>query len=306
MGCLICFCNIVAKNDNFVPMQQYHVIIVGGSYAGLSAAMALGRALRNVLIIDSGKPCNRFTPQSHNFITHDGAAPADIAKLAREQVLLYPTVEWLEGKAVKASKSSKGFTITTEAGETYQSKKLLFATGVIDEMPDIKGFAECWGKSILHCPYCHGYEVKGHDTGILLNGDIAVDVAHLISNWTDKLTVFTNGPSTIEANPAQKLKELGIKIIESPIVEVMHTDGHLSALKLEDSSSHHLKALYNHPLRTQHCDLPAALGCEMTEHGLIQVDNFQKTTVEGIYAAGDNSTIFRAVSAAVANGTMAG
>jgi len=152
---------------------QHDVIIIGGSYAGLSAAMTLGRSMRKVLIIDSGKPCNRQTPYSHNFITHDGETPAAIAQKAREQVLKYPTVQLVNDTALRASKNENGFEIITASEAAYNTTKIIFATGVLDIMPDIKGFAECWGISILHCPYCHGYEVKDKPLGIIANGDVA-------------------------------------------------------------------------------------------------------------------------------------
>src|SRR5690606_19368783 len=146
-------------------------IIIGGSYAGLSAAMALGRSLRKVLIIDAGKPCNRQTPHSHNFITQDGKTPAEISSIARAQVAQYETVTFLSGFAVEGKKTNSGFEIKTEKGEIFESKKLILATGVKDIMSEIPGFAECWGISVIHCPYCHGYEVRNEKTGILANGD---------------------------------------------------------------------------------------------------------------------------------------
>ena len=141
-------------------MEPLDVIIVGGSYSGLAAGMALGRALRQVLIIDSGKPCNRQTPYSHNFITQDGKTPEEIATLARQQVEKYDTVTFFNGLATNGAKTENGFEIQTASGETFSAKKLIFATGIKDIMPDIEGYAECWGISVLHCPYCHGYEVR--------------------------------------------------------------------------------------------------------------------------------------------------
>src|SRR5690606_408454 len=138
--------------------KNFDVIIIGGSYAGLSSAMTLGRALRNVLMIDSGKPCNRQTPHSHNFITQDGEEPGTIAEKAKAQVLKYDTVKFLNDLAVSGKKTENGFVIATETGKEFATKKLVFATGVKDIMPGIKGFSECWGISVIHCPYCHGYE----------------------------------------------------------------------------------------------------------------------------------------------------
>ena len=162
--------------------NHFDVIIIGGSYSGLSAAMALGRSLRNVLIIDSGLPCNRQTPHSHNFITQDGKQPAVIAGKARTQVLQYNTVRFLNGRAISGKKTENGFTISTQKEEVFTAKKLVFATGVKDIMPDIDGFSACWGISVIHCPYCHGYEVSNEKTGILANGDIAFHYAQLIRN----------------------------------------------------------------------------------------------------------------------------
>jgi len=192
----------------------FDVIVVGGSYSGLAAGMALGRALKKVLIIDGGKPCNRQTPYSHNFITHDGDTPLEIAALANLQVRNYDTVEFFEGFAISGSKIENGFEIQVASGEAFTAKKLIFATGIKDIMPDIDGFAECWGISVLHCPYCHGYEVKNEKTGLLGNGESGFDLARLISNWTDNLTLFTNGTSTLSAEQNAKLDKHRIKIVE--------------------------------------------------------------------------------------------
>ena len=178
-------------------LKDFDVIIVGGSYSGLAAGMALGRSLRRVLIIDSGKPCNRQTPHSHNFITQDGKTPKEIATLAKQQVEKYETVTFFNGLATNGVKTKEGFEIQTASGETFFAKKIIFATGIKDIMADIEGYADCWGISVLHCPYCHGYEVRNEITGILGNGEYGFEFSGLISNWTKKLTLFTNGKSTL-------------------------------------------------------------------------------------------------------------
>ena len=170
--------------------NNFDVIIIGGSYAGLSAAMALGRSLRNVLIIDAGNPCNKQTPHSHNFITQDGETPAGIANKAKEQVLKYPTVQFLNDYAEKGFKTKEGFEVLTKSGKKLKSKKIIFATGIKDMLPKIKGFSECWGITAVHCPYCHGYEIRKVKTGILANSDAAFETAKLISNWTNELTIL--------------------------------------------------------------------------------------------------------------------
>ncbi|WP_207433152.1 NAD(P)/FAD-dependent oxidoreductase [Sabulibacter ruber] len=285
---------------------QFDVIIIGGSYAGLSAAMALGRSLRHVLVLDSGQPCNRQTPHSHNFLTRDGATPTAIAQKAREQVLAYPTVTLKTGKAVQVTGQNSAFEVTTEAGATFKGSKLLFATGVKDLMPEMEGFAECWGISVLHCPYCHGYEVHHQELGILANGDMAFELAKLISNWSPKLIVLTNGAHTFSQEQLKALQKHQISVEEREIASLHHDRGYLQNVEFTDGSTLPLKAVFARPAFTQHCTLPEELGCALTETGHLKVDILQKTTVPGVYAAGDATTMMRTVSMAIAAGTMAG
>jgi thioredoxin reductase len=286
--------------------MTFDVIIIGGSYAGLSAAMSLGRALRNVLVIDNGKPCNRQTPHSHNFLTRDGQTPAELSALAKTQVADYKTVSFHEGLAISGAKTENGFEIHTQAGDRFTAKKLVFASGIRDIMPDIKGFAECWGITAIHCPYCHGYEVKHERTGILANGDGAFEYARLISNWTKDLTVFTNGPSTLSAEQAEKIRSHHINMVETAIDRFEHDKGYLQRIRFKDGSDFPLKAIYARPQYEQHSDIPAALGCELTEQKLLKIDAMQRTTIAGVYACGDNASGMRSVANAVAMGSFAG
>lgn len=286
--------------------RYFDVIIVGGSYSGLAAGMALGRALRQVLIIDNGKPCNRQTPHSHNFITHDGKTPKEIATLARQQVEIYDTVSFFEGLATNGVKTKNGFEIQTASGETFGTKKLIFATGINDIMPDIEGYDECWGISVLHCPYCHGYEVKNERTGILGNGEYGFEFSMLISNWTNDLTLFTNGTSTLTAEEMEKLEKHTIKIVENEVERLEHTNGQLQNIVFKDGSKSFVKAIYAQSPFEQHCQIPETLRCELTDAGYIKVNIMQKTSVHGIFACGDNTTRMRTVANAVAMGTTAG
>lgn len=286
--------------------KHFDVIIIGGSYSGLSAGMALGRALRNVLIIDSGKPCNAQTPHSHNFVTQDGKTPKEITTLAQQQVANYETIKFYGGLAIAAVKMEHGFEVTTHKKDKFWAKKLIFATGVKDIMPNITGFEECWGRSVLHCPYCHGYEVRNETTGILANGDVAFHYAQLIHNWTKDLTIFTNGKSTLKQAQIEKIKKHNILIVEKEISSLKHNNGNVQAIVFADNSTFQLKAIYARPDSEQHCKIPETLGCELTEQGLIKVDGFQKTTVEDIFACGDNASRLRAVANAVAVGNIAG
>ncbi|AXB55836.1 NAD(P)/FAD-dependent oxidoreductase [Flavobacterium fluviale] len=286
--------------------KNFDVIIIGGSYSGLSAAMSLGRSLRQVLVIDSGLPCNRQTPHSHNFITQDGEKPAVISAKAKLQVELYKTVHFYNGLATKAIKKESGFEISTESGKVFTSRKVLFATGVKDLIPEIKGFADCWGISVLHCPYCHGYEVKNEKTAIIANGEIAFDFAKLISNWTKNLSLCTNGKSTLTLEQTEILKKHGVAIFEEEIDSFEHEQGYIQNIIFKNQEKTAVKAIYARPPFEQHCNLPKELGCEITEQGLLKVDFMQNTNVGGIYASGDCTTQMRSVAIAVSTGSFAG
>jgi thioredoxin reductase len=294
------------QNKTMENKKSFDVIIIGGSYAGLSAAMALGRSLRNVLIIDAGDPCNKQTPKSHNFITQDGETPAAISDKAKVQVLKYPTIQFINDFAVSGSKTKVGFEISTKSGEKFEGKKIIFATGIKDILPKIDGFAECWGISVIHCPYCHGYEVRRVKTGILANGDDAFETAKLISNWTNHLTIFTNGKSELTQNQMEELGNKNISVNELLIGEIEHTEGYISRLNFKNGDSATLNALYARVPFIQKSKIPQELGCEVTEQGYLKVDMFQKTTISGVYACGDNTTFMRSVAQAIYAGGVSG
>ena len=284
----------------------YDVIIIGGSYSGLSAAMALGRSLRNVLIIDAGQPCNRQTPHSHNFLTQDGKSPEEIASLARHQVSRYETVHFRSDLVTTGIRTANGFEIGTASGTTFHAKKLLIATGIRDLLPPIDGLSDCWGITVLHCPYCHGYEVRNEPTGILANGEDGFEYAKLIAHWTNDLTIFTNGPALFTPDQLHALHSHGIGIVENPIQKLEHTTGHLRKIHFTDGTSFPLKVLYARSSFEQHIDLHETLHYELTEEGYIKVDAFQHTSTPDVFACGDNTTRMRTVANAVASGALAG
>ena len=286
--------------------SKYDVIIIGGSYAGLSAAMSLGRSLRKTLIIDSGQPCNAPTPHSHNFLTQDGVAPAEIAETGLKQVLKYDTVSLVKDTAISAVKTEVGFEIVTESGHNYYASKLIFATGIKDLLPHFPGFKECWGISAIHCPYCHGYEFKNKKTALYADGDKAMHLSGLIKNLTEDLTILTSGKSHLTLEQKSKLESMGIKLIEETIERIEHEKGFLSSIVFKDGRQEYFTALYAALGFQQHSDLPVALGCILNEQGYIQVDVMQKTSIDGVFACGDNNSMMRSVANAVAQGNMAG
>lgn len=287
-------------------MTHYDVIVIGGSNSGLAAAMALGRALKSVLIVDNANPCNKQTPFSHNFLTQDGTRPLVIASTSREQVEKYPTVSFLKDTVINGSKITNGFKLTTEAKLEISASKLIFATGIRDILPEIKGISECWGISVLHCPFCHGYEVKNETTGIIGNGESGFEMIKLISNWTKDLTLYTNGVSTLTHEQTELLRKNLIKIDERKISEIIHSSGHVKNIKFTNNESANLTAVYLKAAFEQHSKVAAMLGCELNEEGYLVTNQLQETTIDGIYACGDNSSKMRTVANAVGTGTTAG
>ncbi|PUZ25731.1 pyridine nucleotide-disulfide oxidoreductase [Chitinophaga parva] len=284
--------------------QHFEIIIIGGSYAGLQAALTLGRARKRTLVIDSGAPCNRFTPHSHNFLTHDGAVPASIAMAGRQELAAYPTVHFLEDKALTARQTGNGFEILTAAGQLYQAAKLVFATGIRDIFPDIPGFAACWGKTVIHCPFCHGYELRDQPTGVFGPADAIFDFSKLLVNWAHDIILFPDGAASFTEEQLAKLQQHQIRLVTVPVQTILQEGGRVRAVQTADGQQFPLNALYARIPFEQHCDIPAHLGCKLTNTGHLEVDAMGKTSVEGVFAAGDNTSPMRSVAMAVMRGQM--
>lgn len=296
----------ITKFNRMTNNKHFEVIIIGGSYAGLSAAMALGRSLRSVLIIDSELSCNSPTPHSHNFLTQDGKTPREISTLAKQQVEKYETVKFHIGLAISGVKTNGGFEISTDKSEKFSAKKLIFATGIKDTMPDIQGFAECWGKTIVHCPYCHGYEFRGKATGIIADSPKGFHLASMVNNLTDKLTLLTNNKADFNEEQIAKIKKNNIEIIDTTIAEIEHNNGNIKHVTFSDATKKSFEALYAALPFTQHSDIPTSLGCELTEQGYIKVSSIQETNINGVFACGDNSNMMRSIANAVYTGNLTG
>ena len=286
-------------------MKNFDVIIIGGSYAGLSAALALGRSLRNVLIIDNRQPCNAQTPHAHNFLTRDGETPEALFSISLKQVLEYPTIQFIEDEVLQVSNGYRGFEVVTQS-ESFMASKLLFATGLKDILPDIPGFDESWGISVVHCPYCHGYEIRNTPTAVFAKGDMGFDFVRFVQHWAHEVTLLTNGDSGLSEKQRETLNMSGIAVIDREIESLDQENGQVSAVLFKDDTSLKLSAIYARVPFVQKCDIPEQLGCALTEQGLLMVDDFQKTNVPGLYAAGDCTSQLRSVANAVAAGNRVG
>jgi thioredoxin reductase len=286
--------------------SNFDVIIIGGSYAGLSAAMSLGRSLRNVLVIDSGKPCNVQTPHAHNLLTHDGEQPAAIVGIAKDKLLAYSTVHLLSDEATGGCRTADGFQINTKTGDQYFAKKIILATGIKDLMPAIPGFKECWGISVVHCPYCHGYESKGKKTAIMANSDKAFHLVSLVYNLTKDLTVLTNGMQQFTEEQLVKIAKYGIRVCDTEVTVINHEAGQVKQVHFADGTSLPFDAVYAALPFTQHSEIAMTLGCELTANGHISIDHSLQTSVKGVYACGDSAAMMRSLANAIAMGNLAG
>jgi thioredoxin reductase len=286
--------------------MEYDVIIAGGSYAGLSAGLQLARARRKVLVIDAGERRNRFAATSHGFLGQDGRAPGDIVSDARAQLMAYPTVEWVCHTATQASQDADSFIVETANGQRYRARRLLLATGVIDDLPDVQGLTERWGKSVFHCPYCHGYELDQGPIGVLATSPMSLHHALMLPDW-GPTTFFTNG--VFEPDPEQlaSLEQRGVTVVAERVARI---EGERANVVLASGREVAIDGLFVLPRTRVASPLAAALGCVFEEGPLgafIQSDPMtRETSVAGIFACGDAAMPFGSVALAVGDGVRAG
>jgi thioredoxin reductase len=259
------------------------VAIIGGGPAGLSAALVLGRARRRVVVIDAGTPRNAPAAHMHGFLSRDGMPPADLLSTGRAEVRRYG-VEIVEDRVVDAT---AGFTLRLAGGRTVEARHLLLATGAADELPDVVGARERWGRNLLHCPYCHGWEVRDQPLGVLVTGPGSVDHAHLLRQWTDDLVLFTHTHAITDREHAT-LDARGIAIVHGSVERLVVSDDRLRAVQLADGRTVPRAALFIRPMLRAHRDgLAAAPRCEENAGGLVRVDADGRTSVPGVWAAGN-------------------
>lgn len=289
--------------------MMHDAIIVGGSFAGLSAAMYLARARRNVCIVDAGAPRNRFAEHSHGFFGHDGSAPGAMLDNARSQVAAYPTTSFASGKAdaAQASMDGAGFAVTLDNGERLTARALVLAFGIRDELPPIEGLQQRWGRTVLHCPYCHGFEFSDRRLGVLYAAPLSVHQAMLIAEW-GPTTLYLNGHALDELS-RQQLAARGVTLVEAPVRRLRGEGTALEAIELEDGSLSAVEALYIGARTHLNSSIAGQLGCAMEEGmvGLIiKTDEMKQTSVPGVWAAGDIARPMHSVTWASADGVTAG
>jgi len=290
------------------PTMPHDAIIIGGSYAGLNAAMQLARARRRVLVIDDNRPRNRFAARAHGVMGRDGVPGSEIAAEARAQVSAYPTAAFRRGEVVNARQGRCGFEVDLADGERVTGRRLMLAYGVHDVLPDLPGVKERWGQTVLHCPYCHGYEIGGGPIGVLGAGPMSVHQAVMVAEW-GQVVLFLDGKLEPDADQSRMLARRGVTVEATPVAALEGEGPALDGARLADGRLIPLKAVFVGPRLRLNGDLAQALGCEIEETPIgemIRTDEMKQTTVPGVFAAGDAARLMSNVTLAAADGVMAG
>ncbi|KJF68907.1 NAD(P)/FAD-dependent oxidoreductase [Rhizobium nepotum] len=284
--------------------MKYDVIIIGGSYAGLSAALQLGRARKNILVVDAGERRNRFASHSHGFLGQDGKAPGDIIAEARRQIERYPTIHWAKGRVTDAEGAFGDFVVEIDGARRERAARLVLAMGVTDELPEIAGLKERWGLSVFHCPYCHGYELNQGKIGVIAASPLAIHHALMLPDWGET-TFFTNGVFVPDTDQNALLSARGVRIEKDRIEEIA---GHADVV-LADGRSIALAGLFTQPRLRIASDWIEKLGCTIEEGPMgstIVTDAMKQTVARGVFACGDVARPAGSVALSVGDGAMAG
>lgn len=277
------------------------VLIVGAGPAGLTAALVLARAGRSVTVLDGGPGRNAPAAHSHNVFTRDGAPPADLRRIGQEQAEGYGA-QFIQARAVDAQADAAGVRVHLEDGQTLSARRLILATGVIDELPALPGLDQAWGETAVHCPYCHGYELKGRPTVVLGRGDTGFHQAHLLTGWTDQVTLLSNGPANLTAEQHEVLAEAGISVREDDIERLHVDDRAVQAVVFTSGERMPATALYLAPAQHLRGPLPDALNLDRTEAGHVATDELGRTSAPNVWACGDMTTPMQAVQMAASAG----
>jgi len=289
---------------NHSPEADFDAIVVGGSYAGLSAALQLARARRRVLVIDAGRRRNRKANRSHGFLTQDGSEAAAIAAQGRTQLRAYANVAWASDTAVGAAQDGDGFRVTLPDGGSVRARRLVLASGVTDTLPPVEGLAQRWGESVFHCPYCHGYELGEGAIGVLASSALSMHQALLLPDWGHTSLLLNRAFEPDEAQSAA-LARRGVIVERAPVVRI---EGHADVV-LADGRRLPMAGLFVAPRIALATDLAAQLGCAIEEGPMgpfVQTDAQKASSVAGVFCCGDMARAAGNVALAVADGALAG
>lgn len=282
---------------------MFDVAIVGGSFAGLSAALQLGRTRRRVAVFDSGLRRNRFAASSHGFLAQDGRAPGAIVADARAQLAAYPTVHWFDATVTAVSGSKDAFTL--DAGNTlHEARRIVLATGVVDTLPDIPGLAQRWGRTVFHCPYCHGFELQQGPIAVIATSPASLHQAQLLPEW-GSVTFFLNGALSLSEDEARRLAARGVTVEATPVAAIVDD----ARVVLADGRSEPFAGVFTASRTAPASPLAAQLGCAHEEGLLgpfVRTDAMKATSVPGVFACGDVARVAGNVALAVGEGALAG
>jgi len=272
--------------------KVYDNLIVGGSFAGLSAAMGLGRCLRSVLVVDEGLARNRTSPSANNLFSRDGQNPEKVRKEDSEQLRQYREyLSMVDGRVTAISVNENIFFVQNEDRNLYRAKHIIFASGVIDELQPIEGLAELWGRGVYHCPYCHGWENRGKKTVVIGQGTSALGLASTVTNWTDNITYFSQGEElNLPEEPLKNLNSLGITIREESVEQIAKTDDKIQIRLKDEVETLRFETCYAPGTIKANSRLADSLGCNLRPNGAIEVDEDYQTNVSNVYAIGDVCT----------------
>jgi len=294
---------------------QFDVIIVGGGPAGLSAALVLGRCRRRVLVCDAGHPRNASSHGLHLFLTRDGIEPAQFLNIAREQLRPYETVELRHATVADARRLPEGFEVvlgdseaaeTGAKGERIVARKLLLATGVVDTLPEIEGLAAFYGRSVFHCPYCDGWEMRDQPLAVYGQGENGAGLALELTLWSRELVLCTDGPSGLSRKERQRLDRHNIGVREDKIKRLEGIEGALDRVVFEKGEPLKVQGMFFSTGNSQASNLARKLGCKLTRQGCVDTGDYELTSVPGVYAAGDTTRLAQFVIIAAAEGAKAG
>jgi thioredoxin reductase len=289
--------------------QPWECIVVGGGAAGLSAALVLGRARRRTLVVDAGQPSNGVVTGIGGLLGHDHRPPAELYAAGRDELAAYPSVDVRVGEVVGGRRADGGFVLDLAGGARVAGARVVLATGMDYRYPDLPGVRERWGRSVFHCPFCHGWEVRGRPLGVLGRDDAGVHRARLLRMWSDHVTLFTDGPPEFGAEEAGHLAAAGVAVDDRPVTGFRGPGDTLEAITFADGErpcGGLLVAVTLHQRSTLAQQLGAALAAPgMLAADAVEVDPLFHTTVPGLYAAGDVTAEMPSVANVVAAGSKA-